>query len=145
MKIQQCLLAIESPEDIDISSNWYQLKGMTGILTCLTQHYKMCEQHIQIYQHIEIEYYGRRLFYPFILTKCRTAWKVSKYGVFSGPYFPAFTLNTKRYFISLRIQSECRKTRTRKSSVFGHISHSAGIFWTDKILIVWSFWSVNLV
>ena len=27
----------------------------------------------------------------------RTAWKVSKYGVFSGPYFPAFGLNTERY------------------------------------------------
>ena len=25
-----------------------------------------------------------------------TAWKVSKYGVFSGPYFPAFWLNTER-------------------------------------------------
>ena len=23
-----------------------------------------------------------------------TAWKVSKYGVFSGPYFPVFGLNT---------------------------------------------------
>ena len=28
-----------------------------------------------------------------------TAWKVSKYGVFSGPYFPAFSLNTERYFV----------------------------------------------
>ena len=26
-----------------------------------------------------------------------TAWKVSKYGVFSGPYFPAFRLNTDIY------------------------------------------------
>ena len=26
-----------------------------------------------------------------------TAWKVSKYGVISGPYFPAFGLNTERY------------------------------------------------
>ena len=26
--------------------------------------------------------------------KMNTAWKVSKYGVFSGPYFPAFGLNT---------------------------------------------------
>ena len=26
-----------------------------------------------------------------------TARKVSKYGVLSGPYFPAFGLNTKRY------------------------------------------------
>ena len=29
-----------------------------------------------------------------------TAWKVSKYGVFSGPYFPPFGLNTERYWIS---------------------------------------------
>ena len=26
-----------------------------------------------------------------------TAWEVSKYEVFSGPYFPAFGLNTERY------------------------------------------------
>ena len=34
---------------------------------------------------------------------------------FSGPYFPAFGLNTERYSVSLRIRSECRKIRTRKS------------------------------
>ena len=28
---------------------------------------------------------------PIIFTN--TAWKVSKYGVFSGPYFPVFGLN----------------------------------------------------
>ena len=32
---------------------------------------------------------------------------------FSGSYFPAFGLNTERYFVSLRIQSDCRKIRTR--------------------------------
>ena len=26
-----------------------------------------------------------------------TAWKVSKYGAFSGPYFPAIALNTGKY------------------------------------------------
>ena len=26
-----------------------------------------------------------------------TAWKVSKYGVFSVPYFPVFGLNTRNY------------------------------------------------
>ena len=26
-----------------------------------------------------------------------TAWKVSKYGVISGPYFPVFRLNTGKY------------------------------------------------
>ena len=30
--------------------------------------------------------------------KSSTAWKVSKHGVFSGPYFTAFGLNTERYF-----------------------------------------------
>ena len=32
---------------------------------------------------------------------------------YSCPYFPAFKLNTERYFLSLRIQSECGKIRTR--------------------------------
>ena len=57
-----------------------------------------------------------------------TAWKVSKYRVFSGTYFPAFGLNTERYgvySVSLRIQSECGKIRSRKNSVFGH-------FWRSK-------------
>ena len=38
---------------------------------------------------------------------------MSKYGVFSDPYFPAFGLNTERYSVSLRIQSECGTIRTR--------------------------------
>ena len=34
---------------------------------------------------------------------------------FSGTYFPAFGLNTERYFVSFRIQSKCGKIRTRKT------------------------------
>ena len=34
---------------------------------------------------------------------------------FSGPHFPAFRLNTERYGVSLRIQSECRKIPTTKT------------------------------
>ena len=34
---------------------------------------------------------------------------------FSGLYFSAFGLNTQRQGVSLRIQSECRKIRTRKT------------------------------
>ena len=30
-----------------------------------------------------------------------------------GPHFPAFRLNTERYFLSLRIQSECEKLWAR--------------------------------
>ena len=32
---------------------------------------------------------------------------------YSGPYFPAFGLNTEIFEVSLRIQSECGKIRTR--------------------------------
>ena len=32
---------------------------------------------------------------------------------YSGLYFPAFGLNTKKYGVSLRIRSECGKMRTR--------------------------------
>ena len=48
-----------------------------------------------------------------------TAWKVTRYGVFSGPYFPAFGLNTKR------CSSNGVKYWTRNNSVFGHFSRSA--------------------
>ena len=40
---------------------------------------------------------------------------MSKYGVFSGPYFPVFGLNTGIYGVNLRTPSECRKIRTRKT------------------------------
>ena len=39
---------------------------------------------------------------------------------YSGPHFPAFGLNTERYSVSLRIQSECGEIRTRKNPVSGH-------------------------
>ena len=57
-------------------------------------------------------------------------WKVSKYGEISGPYCPAFGLNKERYEVSLRIQSECGKIRTRKYSVFGHSSRSGSVILT---------------
>ena len=52
------------------------------------------------------------------------AWKVSKYGVFSGPYFPVFGLNTGIYGVDLCILPEYRKIRTRKTSIFGHYLRS---------------------
>ena len=52
-------------------------------------------------------------------------WKVSKYGFFSGLYFPVFGLNTEIYRVNLRIQSKYRKIRTRKNSAFGHFLRSA--------------------
>ena len=46
---------------------------------------------------------------------------------FSGSYFPTFGLNTEIYTVFLRIQSECGKIRTRKTSVFGHFSCNASV------------------
>ena len=77
-----------------------------------------------------------------------TAWKVSKYGVFSGPHFLAFGLNTERYSAFLRIQSECGKIRTRKNSAFGHFSRSVSniehfkviaLRWRNSLHKKWSF------
>ena len=51
------------------------------------------------------------------------AWKLSKYGVISRPYFPVFGLNKKISSVNL-FQSECSKIRTRNNYVFGHISRS---------------------
>ena len=49
-------------------------------------------------------------------------WKLSNYHCvksvriwrFSGPYFPSFGLNTERYSISLHIQFDSERKRTRK-------------------------------
>ena len=72
-----------------------------------------------------------RSYFWFVFSRIRTEYgeifQVPKYGVISGPYFPAFGLNTKRYKVSLRIQSKCGKIRTRNNSVFGHFSCSATI------------------
>ena len=46
---------------------------------------------------------------------------MTRYGVFSGPYFPPFRLKMEIYSVNLRIQSECGKIRTR-NSLFGHLS-----------------------
>ena len=54
------------------------------------------------------------------LIDANAAQKFSEYGVFCGPYFSVFGLNTEIYGVNLRIQSEYRKIRTRKNSAFGH-------------------------
>ena len=60
---------------------------------------------------------GRGRLAPVVFSKNVTPWKVSKYGVFSGPYFPAFGLNnTERYRISpysvrMRENTDLKKLR----------------------------------
>ena len=40
-----------------------------------------------------------------------TAWKVSKYGIYSSPYFPAFQLNMERYSVQMRENTDQKKLR----------------------------------
>ena len=54
-----------------------------------------------------------RKFEP-LSSKQLTAWKVSKYGVFSDPYFSVFGLNTEIYGVNFHIQSEYGKILTKK-------------------------------
>ena len=60
----------------------------------------------------------------FSIWRANTAWKMPKYRVFSGPYFPVPGLNTEIYGVNLRFQSEYRKIRTRKNSALGHFSRT---------------------
>ena len=59
---------------------------------------------------------------------------------FSGPYFSAFEVNTERYEVSLPIQSECEKIRTRKNSVFEHFSRSPyELYLLENAKVLWGF------
>ena len=80
--------------------------SVEGPLNCICTH-GTTKVNIFIQKHIDnIQNYVQKFF--------STAQKVSKYGVFSGPYFAAFGLNTDIYSVNFRIQSECGKIWTRK-------------------------------
>ena len=62
-----------------------------------------------------------------------TDWKVSKYEVFSGPYFPVFELNMEIYPVNLRTLSEYGKMRTGKEFMIGRFSRSSNSLEWRKI------------
>ena len=55
--------------------------------------------------------------------------KSARIWSYSGPHFPEFGLNTERYSVFLRIQSECGKMRTR-------ITPNTDIFYADRVMHV---------
>ena len=68
-----------------------------------------------------------------------TARKVSKYGVISGPYFPAFGLNTERYGVISATSPNVRKYGpeiTPYLDTFHAVLHSKIIFIHSKILVL---------
>ena len=69
-----------------------------------------------------------------------TGWKVSKYGVLSGPYFPLFGLNTEIYSVNLRIQSKYRTIPTRhkpKIKYYSFKNITSFHLWERKLLVSW--------
>ena len=76
------------------------------------------------------------------------AWKVSRYRGFSDLYFPVFGLNTEIKGVNLRIQSECRKIRTRNNSVFRHFSHSVSYIHVNTwnpFCLLFCFYSTHII
>ena len=59
------------------------------------------------------------MFDRFLNAKCLRSARIQS---FSGPYFPAFGLNTERYYISLGIQFEFWENNDQKNSAYGHFS-----------------------
>ena len=55
------------------------------------------------------------MFLDYVQLKLYAAWKVSKHGVFSGPYFPAFGMNLEIYSVNLVIQSEYKNILSKKN------------------------------
>ena len=62
------------------------------------------------FKHLAINSIGNKFRELCGLIHCVKSVRVQGY---SGQHFPAFGLNTERYRVSLRIQSECGKIRTR--------------------------------
>ena len=109
-----------------IGMNWHRCETSYVVFTCLPSGMHWIPYSIECF------------FCKFLHIPSCTAWKASRYGVISGPYFPAFGMNTEIYFVNLLIQSEYRKIRTRNNSVFGHFSCS------DEIQVwicgLWNWW-----
>ena len=63
-----------------------------------------------------------------VMTHWYTAWKVSKYGAFSGLYFPSFSSNTEKYGPEI----------TRYLYTFHVLLQDFD--WRSKILIEWADW-----
>ena len=101
--------------DTDVKSYVFLIscttKGRLG--RCVYLQVKTVTQALQSDRWVNCIFQTTRMKLQFLTNLC-TVWQVSKCGVFSGPYFPAFGLNTERYGVSLCIQSECGKIRTRK-------------------------------
>ena len=109
------------------------------------QYFKPC----QGIQHIEISGKLQDLstYSVFLVQESHCAESV-RIRCYSGPNFPAFALNTEKYGVSLRIQSEYGKMRTR--IIYTDLFHVVSGVWrlcytnTEKILTTSSYVLVQM-
>ena len=71
----------------------------------------MCFTNSDLFTHLS----KTKIYKIYICNKIYHYVKSVRIRSFSGPCFPAFGLNTERYEVYLRTQSECGKIRTRKT------------------------------
>ena len=64
--------------------------------------------------------------------------KLVRIQSYSGPHFPAFGLNTERYGLSLRIQSECGKMRITPNMDAFYTMKPVNHRWWSFFASIWS-------
>ena len=89
--------SVDANELLDSYEPWYLKKQVVETMKRMKQINETSENH-------QNKWYSTRYF------RCGRSVRIRSY---SGRYFPAFGLNTVVYGVSLRIQSECGKKRTR--------------------------------
>ena len=107
------LINLIKPETLN-QTNW-NLAKVSQIIFVLVNNKIVAKNHGAIRNFLEPPIFAKNVFFNSSYFKCllipiifvdtlfrtifrtKTVWKVSKYGVFSGPYFPVFGLNTGKY------------------------------------------------
>ena len=111
----------------------------------------------QFFKLLQLLYQSRKNSFKYLRYTTKwliTSWKVSKYGSFSGPYFPVFELNTEIYSViyekKLHIpdQKKLRIWKLSHSECFTSdtIEYSTGLvhFHSDLFNLQRSFWELEL-
>ena len=70
--------------------------------------------------------------------------KSARIRSYSGPHFPAFGLNTERYCVSLCIQSECGKMRTRITPNMDTFYAALNANFIDLVTIIFTIFEITV-
>ena len=88
---------MEEEQNFDSNCDVYKCSRNGRDLKCI---FSACNLVSHIFWLIPLSINSSNYNYFIIIIIMFTAWKVSKYGVISCPYFPAFGMNTKIYEVN---------------------------------------------